>query len=149
MSKDIGQVIWELAKSDITFDGRNLMEDFLKKVELDKRLLREKIRDLVLNHIKTKIQPFNTYITIGEDVIGHSPNSEIFEITNDNREELENSSKTNHYMKKSSNGEYYTEIISSDTKYLIDNAIIPLNLEWSLAGKWSSTLIVSWGHWMK
>lgn len=153
MANDIGHVIWELAKSDITFDGRNLMNDFFKKIELDKRIIREKLRDMVLNHIKTKIQPFNTYITLEKDndIFGSFPKVQIFEIDDNNRDELETLSKTNHYLKKCDKHvrECYIEIINSDTKYLIDNAIIPLNLTWSTTEIWGGKLIISWDHWIK
>ena len=151
MSKDIGQVIYNLAKADITFDGRNLMEDFFKKVELDKKLLKEQVRDIVSNHIKTEIQPFNTYIVLKEDygIIGCFPTIETINITNDNENELDNLAKENHYMKKVTKERCYVQILSSDTKYLIDNAIIPLNLQWSLSSKWGGPIIISWDHWMK
>ena len=151
MAKDIGKVIWELSKSDIMFDGRNLMEDFIKKVELDKRMLREKIRDIVLNHIKTQIQPFNTYVVLREEdgIIGYLPTVEATTISNDNEAELDSLAKNNPYMKKNIKDGYYVEILSSDTKYLIDHAIIPLNLQWSLSSRWGGPFIISWDHWAK
>jgi hypothetical protein len=149
MSKDIGRVIWDMAKSDKTLDGKNLREDFFKKIELDKDLIRESLREKVLDHIKMKIQPFNTYIILNDAnmMFGSMPNTKMTYITNDNREMLENDAKTNRYLKKDRgiSGDAYFEIVNSETKYLIDNAILPLNLEWSIN---KGYITVSWSHWL-
>lgn len=151
MSKDIGNFIWELAKSDRTFEGKNLKDDFLKKINLDKILIREKLRDMVLNHIKTETQPFNTYIILDatNDIFGRTVNFDIHYITDQNRENLDNITKGSHYFRKQmcAGGEAYVEILNSQTKYLIDNAIVPLNLEWSIRFS-ERQMIISWAHWL-
>ncbi len=146
--KDVATIIWRLAKEDKSFDGLTLKEMFRKKCELDADELREKLRDIVANHIKTQRQPNYAELVLSND--DKNPNyifggrGDVKICTCSSRFPDYKAGPFSYHLALQD----WVEVVSESTKYLIESAIIPLDLKWRIhAPAGFCSVIVSWKHW--
>jgi hypothetical protein len=148
MANDIAKKIWELAQKDANMDGLLLKEMFHKKVDIDFKALKTRLRDIISNHIKSNFQPCKSSITLSPDptnpdfIIGANPSYiEKFSVPD------KNIPKQYIYDKHNGRDQHYYEVQNIETMMLIDCAILPLGLKWRLDSH-KRLLVVSWTHWM-
>ena len=142
--KDVATIIWEMAKADKSFDGLSLKAMYRKKADLDADELRLTLKQIVSTHIQQQKQPFNSQLFLADESDGESQRHKIFG----------GKAACKMYRNRPGNvleqycfvdGSDWYEVTNSQTRMLIDAAIIPLDLKWKLSH--TNYLIVSWSHW--
>ena len=154
MAKDVGRVIWELAKADKTLDGLELQAMYKKKIKIDSDAQREKLKEIVSEFIKNNYQPVQSKMKLTDDLIigGRTKGNKTYKIRPNRGAALSPQQiaelETNIYAYKASDFDY-VEVTVRESKNLIKYAIIPLNLNWELesCGNYYSNFIISWNHW--
>lgn len=147
MSKDVANLIWQLAKSDKSLQGLALKEMFHKKIEFDEEMIRERLKYLIAEKIKGTIQPLNSSLILSGEkdnrwnypmIIGGT--AKVSKTTDTVAQ-----SKTDYIDKQG----YVWKITNDETKFLIESAILPMDLIWEIKdpGFQNNNICVSWKHW--
>jgi hypothetical protein len=138
MAKDVATYIWELAKADKNLDGLTLKQLFKKKLEIDRDELREKLRDLVAQKIKSERQ-IRCELTLDDNMIfGGFCVARL-------HGSHEVKPKSTGFVQDFADGRWL-EVSNPETKTLIEYAILPLQLKWSIMPG-SNQITISWAHW--
>ena len=139
MSNDVAKIIYTMSKRDANMDGLELKELFRKKVDCDSENLKKTLRTFIEQKIKSEIQPFYSELSLSGTqmqsnyIFGGQASVKLA------------SSCPEKYKFRKPNSDIY-EVVNSETKMLIDKAIIPLDLKWRLG--YGNEVIVSWTHWI-
>ena len=141
MSKDVANMIWQIAKKEEDNKNTTLKQMFRKKFQEDKQNLRTKLANLIEEKINTSSQLSSTYLDIPYYWSGHLEIKEI----------KENESQNSRYIFLNDKSNICQEITNEQAKQLIDYAIIPLDLKWSIVTKHfgEKAIRVFWNHWDK
>lgn len=135
--------IWKLAVEDTSYLNMELKAIYNKKLSHEKRALRQLVKDTVANHIQTTPQSFasNLHLVGTMKIIGYTATVKKYR----NDDHTRPYDPNNIYMVKIDETFYY-EVINQETKFLIENVLIPLDLKWKI-NEYEKTLQLSWDHW--
>ena len=142
MAKDVAKLIWQLAEEDANWDRKTLKEMYLKST-IDKDNIRKQLKMLVGEHIKTNVQSTKLSLEF-KNIYGALARLSVIRSIPDSDPEIRQRLENDPYTFILQTNEYYT-ITNKETKFLIDHAIIPLDLEWWLVS--GSYVLISWSHW--
>ena len=146
MSHDLARKIWELSLVDVPEDDvLELKHHFHQGIAKDKIRIRKNLKKLVLKTIKKEYQPVvTTLILTNHAIAGGEPSQHSTK-----KHKIRDASvelKESIFTIKSGIFDLI-EISDHATKFLIENAILPLDLKWKIVGLGSGYVKVSWTHW--
>lgn len=150
MAKDVAKLIYEIAINDRSLEGITLKEMFKRKIVHDAMDIRKKLEDIIATRIKTSFQPINCSIKLNSNMIlGGS--IDYVRVTQNPQGRLNPKIKNDKYTCIKDSGYVYHTITKDETKYLIDYAIVPLDLTWTTSYNKDGmyNIVVSWDHWSK
>jgi len=144
MSKDVANLIWQLAKNDKTLEGLALMEMFHKKVCLDVEKIRVQLKGYIAEKIKTTLQPLHSTLMLSDINNGAKKNQILggLAMIQQLKGPIESS-----FCYTTIAGNVYL-ITNDETKFLIESIIPCLDLKWSIKDPgFENNIVVSWKHW--
>lgn len=149
MASDVARLIIEYLNSDKSLDGLELKEMFKKKIKIDADHVREKLKRLVSNHIANNVQPVHNTLVLHSDIImgGGNVQFDEFSIASTPPGRVGELQKDVCTLKAAFN---YITIKNPESRKLIQDAIVPLDLKWTVEYKKEYkcyVLIVNWAHW--
>ena len=148
MSKDIAIIIWEMAKREENFEKTALKGIFKVRYQEDAKKLKKELQEYVENCIRKFNQLTLTRFDVPYDLAGYL---EFSQICDDVATEDVRKSQYSYYDGKKKS---WILISNEQAKRLIDVAIIPLDLKWSMESVISyrdrkNVIRVTWDHWKK
>lgn len=136
MAKEMAKMIWELSqKDDPSIDRIQLKDVLWKIVETQKRLLRNKLKQLVIDFMENNNVGVVTEMTLTSEKIegGKVSNYSIRKATGgDDSESI--------FLGERAGQNYI--VVDPASCFLIQYAILPLGLTWRLNG--NNYIIISW-----
>lgn len=146
MSRDVANMIWELAKNDRNLQGLQLKKMFYQKMRLDEEKIREELKVVIAEKIKTTIQPLNASLVLTGD--RNSWGNQHYTGMIGGTATLKKTSETVVKDKFEYLDGCVWKISNSETQFLIESVIIPMDLNWSIKEPGcQNNIIVSWKHW--
>jgi hypothetical protein len=154
MSKDITNMIIEYIENDKLTDkltdGLELKDMFRKKIKMDASDMKYRLKELVSNHIREHQQPIDSSLKLNSTKIRGGGSV----IANDTLKANTRGTARENFLQNdiytTTNESSYLTVTNMDSKSLILNAIIPLDLRWHI--EWNNAahtqiIVVSWSHW--
>ena len=138
MSKDVAKIIWELAKKD--YSPQNLKEMYKSKLIQEKLELMCQLKEAIQNHIMTERQVVCPFLDVTSMV---KPLNIDIQHKYSN---IKNKERQYSYPRDDVTGSWVT-VKNKEAQALIDYAIVPLDLKWSVTSSYPYGMIVSWDHW--
>lgn len=145
MAKDVAREIWKLAVEDTSYHNMELKDIYMKKLRHEKRALLIAVKECVAKYIQTSHQSFSSVLNLNGNmaILGYLAQFRKYRID----DTLHPYSEGNIFMMKIDET-FYIEIINEQSKFLIEHALIPLDLRWKI-NEYDKNFQLSWDHWKK
>lgn len=137
MSRDVARMIYKLSKEDGLY-SEDLRELYLKREEESKLEIRNKIYNLVREHIMTRIQPCENFLVLPTDLVGGVCETKRIYLRDVDKNSLI-------YFRNYKNDILGYLVNNYSSRYAIKYGILPLKLDWFVK---DNKLIVTWESWV-